>query len=236
MSTFKIILINVNIIFPMCRMMAPMGNGDLGHHPEKMLPPPEAPDIQVDIVKKNSNRTTFYEILSDFPHKQQGACGWRPRRKPLWRLEALRLRGGIELNDWSNIFQPVFQGDGNSGGSLSSLNSGTDDADLEFEYLHNFGPRFAMMILLIIHSKNTPSFNSLLQTNSSFTSDLFRFKKLADMYGRESDSDESEVSPSELQSLVQLFNTFCTQEGPDFDNPSFYPKPQQQQQSAGDFS
>ena len=31
-------------------MMAPMGNGDLGHHPEKMLPPPEAPDIQVDIV------------------------------------------------------------------------------------------------------------------------------------------------------------------------------------------
>ena len=29
-------------------MMAPMSNGDLGHHPEKMLPPPEAPDIQVD--------------------------------------------------------------------------------------------------------------------------------------------------------------------------------------------
>ena len=56
------------------------------------------------------------------------------------------------------------------------------------------------------------------------------------MYGRESDSDESEVSPSEIQSLVQLFNTFWTQEGPDFDNPSFYPKPQQQQQSAGDFS
>ena len=51
MSTFKIILINFNIIFPMCRMMAPMGNGDLGHHPEKMLPPPEAPDIQVDIIK-----------------------------------------------------------------------------------------------------------------------------------------------------------------------------------------
>ena len=39
---------------------------------------------------------------------------------------------------------------------MSSLNSGEDDADLEFEYLHNFGPRF---------------------------------KKLADMYGRESDSD-----------------------------------------------
>ena len=52
-----------------------------------------------------------------------------------------------------NVKTFTFQGDGNSGGSLSSLNSGTDDADLEFEYLHNFGPRFAMMILLIIHSK-----------------------------------------------------------------------------------
>ena len=41
---------DINIIMIMCRMMAPMGNGDLGHHPEKMLPPPEAPDIQVDIV------------------------------------------------------------------------------------------------------------------------------------------------------------------------------------------
>ena len=31
---------------------------------------------------------------------------------------------------------------GNSGGSLSSLNSGSDaDEDLEFEYLNNFGPR-----------------------------------------------------------------------------------------------
>ena len=58
----------------MCRMMAPMGNGDLGHHPEKMLPPPEAPDIQVDI-EEEKNRTIFYDILSDFPHKQQGACG-----------------------------------------------------------------------------------------------------------------------------------------------------------------
>ena len=40
----------MRILILVCRMMAPMGNGDLGHHPEKMLPPPEAPDIQVDIV------------------------------------------------------------------------------------------------------------------------------------------------------------------------------------------
>jgi len=37
------------------RMMAPMSNGDLGHHPEKMLPPP---------------RGSRY---SDFPHEQQRA-------------------------------------------------------------------------------------------------------------------------------------------------------------------
>jgi hypothetical protein len=123
------------------RMMAPMGNGDLGHHPEKMLPPPEAPDIQTFLT---SNK----ERVDDDP----------------------------DANPYDDLRHYAYEGDGNSGGSLSSLNSGTDDADLEFEYLHNFGPRF---------------------------------KKLADMYGRESDSDESE-------------------EGPDFDNPSFYPKPQQQ--------
>ena len=40
------------------------------------------------------------------------------------------------------------------------MNSGSEaDQDLEFEYLHNFGPRF---------------------------------KKLADMYGRETDSDDSQ--------------------------------------------
>ena len=48
-----------------------------------------------------------------------------------------------------NVNTFTFQGDGNSGGSLSSLNSGTDDADLEFEYLHNFGPRYATIILII---------------------------------------------------------------------------------------
>ena len=61
-----------------------------------------------------------------------------------------------EANPYDDLRHYAYEGDGNSGGSLSSLNSGEDDADLEFEYLHNFGPRF---------------------------------KKLADMYGRESDSD-----------------------------------------------
>ena len=52
-------------MFPMCRMMAPMGNGDLGHHPEKMLPPPEAPDIQVDIEEKKKGQysTIFFQTF-----------------------------------------------------------------------------------------------------------------------------------------------------------------------------
>ena len=62
----------------------------------------------------------------------------------------------LEANPYDDLRHYAYEGDGNSGGSLSSLNSGEDDADLEFDYLHNFGPRF---------------------------------KKLADMYGRESDSD-----------------------------------------------
>ena len=43
-------------------MMAPMSNGDLGHHPEKMLPPPEAPDIQVDqeFIVNETNRTQYF--------------------------------------------------------------------------------------------------------------------------------------------------------------------------------
>lgn len=36
----------------------------------------------------------------------------------------------------------AYEGDGNSTGSLSSLASCTDDGDLDFDYLSNFGPRF----------------------------------------------------------------------------------------------
>ena len=73
-----------------------------------------------------------------------------------------RVDADPEANPYDDLRHYAYEGDGNSGGSLSSLNSGEDDADLEFEYLHKFGPRF---------------------------------KKLADMYGRESDSEsEQEVS------------------------------------------
>merc|ERR1719509_385557 len=84
-----------------------------------------------------------------------------------------RIDADPEANPYDDLRHYAYEGDGNSGGSLSSLNSGEDDADLEFEYLHNFGPRF---------------------------------KKLADLYGRESDSEDSEG-------------------GLEHDNPAFYRGP-----------
>lgn len=52
----------------------------------------------------------------------------------------------------------AYEGDGNSTGSLSSLASCTDEGDLKFNYLSDFGPRF---------------------------------RKLADMYGEDTDTDSN---------------------------------------------
>lgn len=46
---------------------------------------------------------------------------------------------GLPYDDVRNY---AYEGDGNSIGSLSSLASGTDDEDLNFDYLPTFGPRF----------------------------------------------------------------------------------------------
>ncbi|CAG7733720.1 unnamed protein product [Allacma fusca] len=46
---------------------------------------------------------------------------------------------GLPYDDVRNY---AYEGDGNSMGSLSSLASGTDDGDLNFDYLPTFGPRF----------------------------------------------------------------------------------------------
>lgn len=43
---------------------------------------------------------------------------------------------------FDNVRYYAYEGDGNSSGSLSSLASCTDDGDLKFNYLSNFGPRF----------------------------------------------------------------------------------------------
>ena len=65
-----------------------------------------------------------------------------------------------DATPYDDLRHYAYEGDGRSAseGDLSSLNSSTSsDRDLEFEYLHNFGPRF---------------------------------KKLADMYGEEPDSED----------------------------------------------
>ena len=70
-----------------------------------------------------------------------------------------RIDGDPDATPYDDLRHYAYEGDGNSNGSLSSLNSGTSDADLQFDYLHNFGPRF---------------------------------KKLADMYGEEPDSEDDD--------------------------------------------
>lgn len=47
-----------------------------------------------------------------------------------------------ETNPFDDVRHYAYEGDGNSMGSLSSLASGTDEEDLDFDYLSNFGPRF----------------------------------------------------------------------------------------------
>ena len=221
--------------------MAPMGNGDLGHHPEKMLPPPEAPDIQVDIVMADIviapdiqvvfvmlAQILLFSILCWLFYSQTFLTSNKervdddPDANPyddlrhyayeVWNLTKYRL----------TLIKLILQGDGNSGGSLSSLNSGTDDADLEFEYLHNFGPRYATIILIIqLTECNIENFRSFSLDIWDLGTPIFplsnltsnRFKKLADMYGRESDSDESEVSlirkcSKALDRQKQHFNDF----------------------------
>merc|ERR1719449_570173 len=53
-----------------------------------------------------------------------------------------RIDGDPDATPYDDLRHYAYEGDGNSGGSLSSLNSGSNDDDLNFEYLHNFGPRF----------------------------------------------------------------------------------------------
>ncbi len=54
-----------------------------------------------------------------------------------------RVDGDPDATPYDDLRHYAYEGDGNSNdGTLSSLNSGTSDGDLEFDYLHNFGPRF----------------------------------------------------------------------------------------------
>lgn len=47
-----------------------------------------------------------------------------------------------ETNPFDDVRHYAYEGEGNTTGSLSSLASVTDEGDLNFDYLSNFGPRF----------------------------------------------------------------------------------------------
>lgn len=70
-------------------------------------------------------------------------------------LEGSEMKGFLEVNKnrvdadpealpFDDLRNYAYEGDGNSVGvgSLSSLASGTDDDDTNFDFLPNFGPRF----------------------------------------------------------------------------------------------
>jgi hypothetical protein len=87
-----------------------------------------------------------------------------------------------------NMLMLIFHthsGDGNSSGSLSSLASCTDDGDLKFNYLSNFGPRFRKFKL------------SILISNERLMGFFLKTGKLADMYGEEPSDTDSNVDADE---------------------------------------
>lgn len=43
---------------------------------------------------------------------------------------------------FESVREYAYEGEGSTGGSLSSLASGSDDGDLDWDYLNNWGPRF----------------------------------------------------------------------------------------------
>ncbi|EDW32821.1 GL10186 [Drosophila persimilis] len=89
----------------------------------------------------------FYEEkLYKDPHALQSGMGRDPNDIPDIgdflgdkKENCDRDSGGLTVDD---VRHYAYEGDGNSDGSLSSLASCTDDGDLNFDYLSNFGPRF----------------------------------------------------------------------------------------------
>lgn len=63
--------------------------------------------------------------ISDFLENKKDNCDKNPENLP-----------------FDDVRHYAYEGDGNSTGSLSSLASCTDEGDLKFHYLSNFGPRF----------------------------------------------------------------------------------------------
>jgi hypothetical protein len=82
-----------------------------------------------------SNINSLYYVADAPSEEVPDICGFLDGKK-----RQVDEENSAELVD--NLRHYAYEGDGNSTGSLSSLASGTDDGDLNFEYLSEFGPRF----------------------------------------------------------------------------------------------
>ncbi|XP_014282551.1 DE-cadherin isoform X2 [Halyomorpha halys] len=73
--------------------------------------------------------------LNSRPDEVPDICGFLDGKKQ-------SVDNDPETNPFDDVRHYAYEGDGNTTGSLSSLASGTDEGDLNFDYLSNFGPRF----------------------------------------------------------------------------------------------
>ncbi|XP_063231568.1 DE-cadherin [Bacillus rossius redtenbacheri] len=69
------------------------------------------------------------------PEEVPDICGFLDNKKKVCDNDP-------ETNPFDDVRHYAYEGDGNTTGSLSSLASGTEEGDLNFDYVSNFGPRF----------------------------------------------------------------------------------------------
>nr|CAD7412389.1 unnamed protein product [Timema cristinae] len=77
--------------------------------------------------------TSCYDYST--PEEVPDICGFLDAKKKVCDNDP-------ETYPFDDVRHYAYEGDGNSTGSLSSLASGTDENDLNFDDLSNFGPRF----------------------------------------------------------------------------------------------
>ncbi|XP_037090914.1 DE-cadherin-like [Pollicipes pollicipes] len=94
---------------------------------------------------------TAYDLsvlqVANGPIKENGAVAGRAPRQPASVRDFIddnRQKMDQDGHVWppDDVRNYAYEGGGSSAGSLSSINSGTDDNDQSFDYLTDFGPRF----------------------------------------------------------------------------------------------
>merc|ERR550534_1568425 len=93
------------------------------------------------LIGKNDDYGTLLQKDMEMQHRQ-GVQGDVPEISQFLDDNKGRVDRDPDCLAYDDLRHYAYEGDGNSGGSLSSLISGSDDADLDFDYLSEFGPRF----------------------------------------------------------------------------------------------